>query len=112
MVPNINKEIESWSSVTKRSVLFLDFSNRLTIEDLATRDTNVINVPVALPTGYVVNRPNQVIGDRVDVNKDGPSKEVSILYTFIMEARKPCYNWGLVYHAAGVKQSQDLNFTK
>lgn len=61
-------------------VLFLDFAHRIsTIEDLATRDTNVINVPVALPTGYVVNRPNQVIGDRVDVNKEGPSKEVIII---------------------------------
>lgn len=60
--------------------LLLDFAHRLTtIEDLATRD-NVINVPVALPTGYVVNRPSQNIaaaGDRVDVNKD-PSKEVLI----------------------------------
>jgi len=49
-----------------------------TIEDLATRDNNVINVPVALPTGYVVNRPSQNMvsaGDRVDVNKE-PSKEV------------------------------------
>jgi len=58
---------------------FLDFAHRLTtIEDLATRDNNVINVPVALPTGYVVNRPSQNIataGDRVDVNKE-PSKEV------------------------------------
>lgn len=63
-----------------RSFFFsLEFAHRLTtIEDLATRD-NVINVPVALPTGYVVNRPTQSIaaaGDRVDVNKDGPSKEV------------------------------------
>jgi len=59
-------------------IIFLDFAHRLTtIEDLATRD-NVINVPVALPTGYVVNRPSQNIaaaGDRVDVNKE-PSKEV------------------------------------
>lgn len=58
--------------------VFLDIPRRLTtIEDLATRD-NVINVPVALPTGYVVNRPTQNIasaGDRVDVNKE-PSKEV------------------------------------
>jgi len=55
---------------------FLDFAHRLTtIEDLATRD-NVINVPVALPTGYVINRPSQTVGDRVDVNKDGPNKEV------------------------------------
>jgi len=65
---------------------FLDFAHRLTtIEDLATRD-NVINVPVALPTGYVVNRPSQNIaaaGDRVDVNKD-PSKEVPINLTFII----------------------------
>lgn len=60
------------------TVIFLDFAHRLTtIEDLATRD-NVINVPVALPTGYVVNRPSQnmaTAGDRVDVNKE-PSKEV------------------------------------
>lgn len=60
-------------------VFFLDFAHRLTtIEDLATRDNNVINVPVALPTGYVVNRPSQnmaTAGDRVDVNKE-PSKEV------------------------------------
>lgn len=61
-------------------VFLLDFVHRLTtIEDLATRD-NVINVPVALPTGYVVNRPSQSMaaaGDRVDVNKE-PSKEVFI----------------------------------
>lgn len=55
--------------------LFLDFAHRLSIEDLATRD-NVINVPVALPTGYVINRPSQNAGDRVDANKDGPNKEV------------------------------------
>lgn len=61
----------------KCTVSFIDFAHRLTIEDLATRD-NVINVPVALPTGYVVNsRPSQTIGDRVDVNKDSSNnKEV------------------------------------
>ncbi|CAI6368447.1 unnamed protein product [Macrosiphum euphorbiae] len=65
-----------------------DFAHRLTtIEDLATRD-NVINVPVALPTGYVVNRPSQNIaaaGDRVDVNKD-PSKEVSETDMYLLGA--------------------------
>lgn len=56
--------------------MFLDFVQRLSIEDLATRD-NVMKV--ALPTGYVVNRPSQIIGDKIDVNKDGPSKEVCII---------------------------------
>lgn len=52
----------------------------MTIEDLATRD-NVVNVPVALPTGYVVNRPSQTaIGDRVDANKDGQNKEVRMSF--------------------------------
>lgn len=66
-------------------VFLLDFVHRLTtIEDLATRDS-VINVPVALPTGYVVNRPSQnmaAAGDRVDVNKE-PSKEVLIYHLLI-----------------------------
>lgn len=59
---------------------FLDFVQRLTIEDLATRDNNVMKV--ALPTGYVVNRPSQTIVDKIDVNKDGPSKEVCTYTTF------------------------------
>lgn len=63
---------------------YADFVHRLSIEDLATRDNNVISVPVALPTGYVVNRPTQIIGDRVDVNKEGPSKEVRICYVYII----------------------------
>ncbi|XP_025414937.1 C-type lectin domain family 12 member B-like [Sipha flava] len=63
-----------------------DFIHRLTIEDLATRDNNVINVPVALPTGYVVNRPSQNIGDRVDTNKDGPNKEVSETDMYLLGA--------------------------
>ncbi|XP_050428808.1 oxidized low-density lipoprotein receptor 1-like [Adelges cooleyi] len=56
------------------------FAHRLTtIEDLATRD-NVINVPVsALPTGYVVNRPNPTIGDRVDVNKEVSETDMYLL---------------------------------
>lgn len=67
-------------------MLFLDFVHRLTIEDLATRD-NVINVPVALPTGYVVNRPSQTIGDRIDANKDGSNKEVWA-FIFILQSDK------------------------
>lgn len=63
---------------------FADFVHRPSIEDLATRDNNVISVPVALPTGYVVNRPTQVIGDRVDVNKDGPSKEVRMYHVYYL----------------------------
>lgn len=79
MNPNTNVSVREQPidlSSTMFVMSFSDFANRLTtIEDLATRD-NVINVPVALPTGYVINRPSQPVGDRVDVNKDGPNKEV------------------------------------
>ncbi|XP_050535864.1 CD209 antigen-like protein B [Daktulosphaira vitifoliae] len=63
-----------------------NFPYRLSIEDLATRD-NVINVPVsALPTGYVVNRPNSGFSDKVDVNKEAPSKEVSETDMYLLGA--------------------------
>lgn len=73
-------------------MLFLDFVQRLTIEDLATRD-NVMKVPVALPTGYVVNRPSQTIGDKIDVNKDGPSKEVCTGYIIILTVLPVLHNY-------------------